>query len=63
MQLTDDHGQPIQRPAGARPITDDGRLLWLGPVLPHQFGEFLLDGVPLRASSVDEALAAHSTTV
>lgn len=58
MRLTNDHGQTM-RPMGARPLTDDGRLLWVGPMLPHEHGEFLLDGLALKVGGIEQALAAH----
>ena len=59
MRRTDAHGRSLHRPEGARPVTDDGRLLWVGPILPHQQHEFFLDGVNLGSVTLEQAMEAY----
>ena len=60
MRVTEDNGKSPRRPEGARPVTDDGRLLWVGPVLPHERHEFFLDGVNLGCITLEQAMGSYS---
>ena len=60
MKLTDDHGQSTFPFPGGRLVTNDGRLVWVGPLLPHQFGEFFLDGVNLGNITLEQAMGSYS---
>ena len=59
MRITDDHGKSLRKPEGARPVTDDGRLIWVGPVLPHEWHEFFLDGVNLGCITLEQAMKTY----
>ncbi len=59
MRNTDDHGKSTHKPEGARSVTDDGRLLWVGPILPHQQPEFFLDGVKLGNITLEQAMGSY----
>lgn len=60
MNLTNDNGRSTHCPEGARPVTSDGRLLWCGPILPHQQHEFFLDGVNLGCVTLEQAMGLYS---
>ena len=60
MRITDDNGQSPLKNAGARPVTEDGRLLWVGPVQPNHSQEFLLDGVNLGNITLEKAMDAYN---
>lgn len=60
MHITDDRGQGLHKPHEARPVTNDGRLLWVGPMLPHERPEFFLDGVYLGCITLEQAMRAYS---
>lgn len=57
IRLTDDNGRGFHNPCGARAVSDDGRLLWVGPLLPHQHGEFFLDGANLGSITLEQAMS------
>ena len=59
MRITDDHGKSLRKPEGARPVTDDGRLIWVGPILPHERHEFFLDGVNLGCITLEQAMKTY----
>ena len=60
MCAKDPYGQPIKF-AGARAVDHDGRLLWIGPMLPHQNGEFFLDGASIESMDLSSALELLKT--
>lgn len=62
-RLTDDYGRSMHRPEGAHPVTADGRLLYVGPVLPHHTHEFFLDGVKLGCTTLEQAMELYSRQV
>ena len=59
MRITDDHGKSLRKPEGVRPVTDDGRLIWVGPVLPYERHEFFLDGVNLGCITLEQAMNTY----
>ena len=60
MRLTEDNGRSTYRPEGARAVTGDGRLLWVGPILPHERHEFFLDDVNLGSVTLKQAMGSYS---
>lgn len=63
MRITDDHGQDTRHPRGGRPVTQDGRLVWVGPVLAHHVHEYFLDGKNLGSITEAQARAAYDRAV
>jgi len=59
MRLTNDYGESTRYPAHSRLVTNDGRLLWIGPVMDHQVHEFFLDGVNLGSITLDQAMEQY----
>jgi hypothetical protein len=60
MAKSDDYRGGLSNPHEARPVTDDGRLSWVGPLLPHQKGEFFLDGVNLGNITLARAMEFYN---
>ncbi|HEY6020658.1 MAG TPA: hypothetical protein VIY48_12430 [Candidatus Paceibacterota bacterium] len=60
--MTDDHGQSIFPRHSTRLVTNDGRLEWVGPILPHEQGEFFLDGVSLGNVTLEQAMGSYKSS-
>lgn len=60
--MTNDNGESIFPRKNARLVTRDGRLEWVGPILPHQSGEFFLDGVNLGNITLEQAMGSYKSS-
>ncbi len=55
-------GSTAPDPPG-RAVTADGRLLYVGPVLPHHTHAFVLDGTNLGATTLEQAMESYCRKV
>lgn len=60
---TDDHGKCRSYPGETRLVTQDGRLLWNGPIEPHHVPYFMLDGERLGNITLADAMSRYDAKI